>query len=105
MAEKKDCEANGTKTGEFSNITDCYKSCINKATMFVYGRPGGLRCDTKGICECFCEKGATKDGTCTLKDHPHYNLYRNNYAAGIQVIYICIVFLCNVDISYKILTF
>ena len=52
--------------------------------MFIFGTNafGDDRCYRDG-CKCICETAANDDGTCDIKEHMGYNLYRfTNWESG-----------------------
>ena len=59
------------------NTRNCAESCKGISTMFAYGTNdyGTIRCN-EGGCNCLCETAATPEGTCTIKGHPGYRLFR-----------------------------
>ena len=75
MAERKKCDGARDYAGEFSKLLECADHCKTDASMFVYGIEGTIGCNSKG-CECYCEIGASADGTCGQVEMPWYHLYR-----------------------------
>ena len=75
-AERKECVSTGFLGGRFYDVGDCYLACKDNSTIFLFGRSDGVTCDGNGKCNCHCEVGASKDGTCAYKDNDRYNLYR-----------------------------
>ena len=70
--------------GGFESIDQCAIACKDRASMFIFGTNafGDDRCYRDG-CKCICETAANDDGTCDIKEHMGYNLYRfTNWESG-----------------------
>ena len=63
--------------GGLTSIDQCAIACKDLASMFAFGTNafGRDRCHRDG-CKCVCQLGARYDGTCDVKEHMGYNLYR-----------------------------
>ena len=77
VADKKECSGSEIDADFFNTLDGCASHCKGKASMFAFGTNdyGNDRCNTEG-CRCLCETSATEKGTCEIKDHDGYRLYR-----------------------------
>ena len=63
--------------GRLESVEECAEACTGVSSMFIFGTNdfGKKRCNRKG-CKCYCETSAATDGTCNVKNHRGYRLYR-----------------------------
>ena len=63
--------------GRMESVEECAEACAGVSSMFIFGTNdfGKKRCNWKG-CTCYCETSAAADGTCKVKNHRGYRLYR-----------------------------
>ena len=77
VAEKKECGGSEAYKGRIHNVEACASICNGVASMFIFGtnKFGKKRCNGKG-CKCSCETSALEDGSCKVKNHKGYQLYK-----------------------------
>ena len=77
VGEKQECRGEEEYIGRFETVEECGDACGGVATMFIFGTNdfGKNRCNRNG-CKCICEVEAAYDGTCNVKTHRGYRLYR-----------------------------
>ena len=77
VGERKECNGSEIYIGKFRVPDECAFQCKGKASMFAFGTNdyGKNRCH-KDACNCLCETSSTHDGTCTIRDHDGYRLYK-----------------------------
>ena len=87
VAEKVECRDDEIGNNDFwrpHTLEQCATSCLGVSSMFIFGTNdfGKDRCDVRinGIylegCFCYCETSAKPDGTCNMKKHNGYRLYK-----------------------------
>jgi len=83
VGEKQECRGEEEYIGRFETVEECGEACGGVATMFIFGTNdfGKNRCNRKG-CKCICEVEAAYDGTCDVKKHRGYRLYRYDTWGG-----------------------
>ena len=81
VKEKSGCENGGDIPEGKLSIEDCFKTCRNKASMFVIGRRGTLHCDGMK-CLCYCTINAFRNGTCVFRPLPRFDLHKINAGEG-----------------------
>ena len=89
VGEKKECTGSEENQGYLRTINLCYNACKGKASMFIYGLAPD-RCNGDG-CKCICET-SSKDGQCTMKDQPVYNLYAYTVVKKGEIVIIRTIF-------------
>ena len=70
VSTSKICSGGREDKGRIGTVEECAKQCTNVASMFIYAK-----CDSAD-CRCYCETGASADGTCDRTDNSQYRLYR-----------------------------
>ena len=79
VAGKKECSGSEIGFGWTPDIETCARRCQYKSSMFAYGTNDYdkwiKRCNENG-CKCICETAANPDGTCDLKQHDGYRLFK-----------------------------
>ena len=77
VEEQKECYGAEIYMGRKESVDECANSCRGLSTMFIVGTTdyGAGTCGDKK-CSCFCETGATIDGTCKLADSTGYRVYK-----------------------------
>ena len=73
----QECGGEEEFIGRLESVEKCAEACTGVASMFIFGTNdfGKNRCNRKG-CKCYCETSAATDGTCNMKNHRGYRLYR-----------------------------
>ena len=88
VAEKKECSGSEVAKGDacrgpgfydkcMPSVQDCAMACVGVSSMIAFGTDkfGRTRCDKKG-CVCSCETSAREDGSCNMRNHNGYILYK-----------------------------
>ena len=78
VAEKQECSGSEVYKGEVQTIEECGSICKGIASMFIFGTNdfGNNQCFSDG-CRCYCETGATDQGTCEImNNHDGFRLYK-----------------------------
>ena len=77
VGEKQECGGKEELMGRLESVEECAEACTGVSSMFIFGTNdfGKKRCNWKG-CKCYCETSAAADGTCNVKNHRGYRLYR-----------------------------
>ena len=77
IGEKKECGGSEIFEGRLFKAEGCALNCKGVASMFIFGtnKFGTNRCNRNG-CKCYCETSASDDGSCNIKNHKGYQLYK-----------------------------
>jgi hypothetical protein len=77
VEEKKQCTGFDIDVGKYFTVGGCASTCEGRASMFIFGtnKFGRNRC-YRNKCKCHCETSAKLDGTCNVKGHSGFVLYK-----------------------------
>ena len=86
VGEKQECGGKEELMGRMESVEECAEACTGVSSMFIFGTNdfGKKRCNWKG-CKCYCETSAAADGTCKVKNHRGYRLYRYDTWGNISI--------------------
>ena len=74
MAENRSCTSEEVIGFDLvQTVEECASKCRGRTSIFIYGRDGF--CSIEKGCICYCEAGASDDGTCDMAYFPNYDLY------------------------------
>ena len=70
VQKDRECETDDVRKDGLKTIEECATACKDISTMFVFDD------ECYSICGCYCEIGASPNGTCPLKMARFYKLYK-----------------------------
>ena len=81
MADREECTGYDFEIKPYlQGAEECAFACKGVASMFIFGTNdfGTNRCSTsnRSKCKCWCQKGASADGSCSAHNHNGYKLYK-----------------------------
>ena len=73
------CQGAYNPMGQKNSVAECSTSCYGRTSMFSYGSDYEYEhdsCRNFGKCNCRCEIGGRKDGSCDMNYSQHFTLYK-----------------------------